>query len=117
MSCKVTTSLNTDGIVEMKNGLKLYTGTGNFSGTDGSVVIYHPFDSILSASATPLAAAAVGGGDQLTIEPSATVAANHVAHNSDGSLTPYTGKQCYVSREDAAGGTSGLAFSVLMIGR
>lgn len=109
---KVTSSINWDGVIELPNGLKLYTGTGNFSTTDTTVTIYHPFDRIIGGFVTPVSSA-YSANDQLSL--TLGTAANTVTQATDGVLTPVTARTAQVLRNSS--GTSGLGFMIVLIGR
>lgn len=113
---KVTTSLNTEALIELPGGLQMYVGTGVFSTTDASVAVNHPFDTIVGGGICAVSAAAIVGTTDL-LELRTGTSAGQVAQNSDGSLTGVSRKRADVYRETGDVGVSGLAFSVMLIGR
>lgn len=108
----ITSGINWGGYVNLGNGLALYTGTGAFVTTGTEVTIYHPFGNgaIFSAQVTPLnaSAAAAAANGQLTI----TALTRDATY---GTIKSSTAGQLTVER--AAGTTSGLEFSVSIVGR
>jgi hypothetical protein len=117
----VTSGVNFGGIVDLGNGLMLYTGNGAFTTTGTTVVINHPFGTgaIFSAQVTPVQ---VAGSEDQQDQPlyfsTATVrtTANVLFYDTTyGYLTSNTTGKATLAR--LASGSSGLLFSIQMIGR
>lgn len=109
---KVTSSINWDGVVELPNGLKMYSGTGNFVTTATTSVFYHPLDVIYGVSVS-IVSGSFDAQDQPCLQTGTT--GNTVVHNSDGSITPVTARTATVLRDSS--GSSGAGYSIILIGR
>lgn len=117
----ITTGVNTAGIIDLGNGLMAYSGNGVFTTTGTTAVINHPFGTgpIYSTQVSPVQ---VAGSEDQQDQPlyfstaAARTTANVMFYDTNyGFLTSNTSGKATIAR--LASGSSGLQFSVLMIGQ
>lgn len=114
----VSTGINNGGYTEIGNGLAIYVGTGVFTTTGTTVVINHPFGTgdIMFAGATPLCASGSEDQQDQPLYFTTGTAANTLKRDTTyGTMKAVTAGKATIAR--LASGSSGLGFSVLMIGR
>lgn len=113
---RVTDGINYGGIVELGNGLMSYSGSGVFTTTGTTVVINHPFGTgdIFSAQVTPLVAS-YSANDLCTFQSGTSANQLKVPDSTTGVVKAVTTGKATIQRNSS--GTSGLAFTVFMVGR
>lgn len=113
---RVTDGINYGGIAEIGQGMMQYSGTGVFTTTGATVVINHPFGTgdIFSAQVTPLVAA-YSANDLCSFQSGTSANQLKVPDTVTGVIKSVTSGKATVQRN--SGGTSGMAFSIIMVGR
>lgn len=110
--------VNNAGITDLGNGLQLYCGTGVFTTTGATVIINHPFGTgvdILSAVVSPMCASGSEDQQDQPLYFTTGTAANTLTRNTTyGTLRAVTPGKATIAR--LANGSTGMAFSVIMIG-
>jgi|SRR5882672_7294874 len=117
----ITSGINWAGVTDLGNGLMMYVGIGVFTTTGATAVINHPFGpgNIFGATVAPIQVA--GSEDQQDQPLYFSTAADKTTANvfnydtNLGCLTSNTSGKATIAR--LASGSSGLQFSVCMIGR
>ena len=113
----VTSGINYGGMVDLGNGLALYTGTGTFTTTSATATIYHPFG-------TGAIFSAIAGFNETTVDADDShigfkvgTSSNQLSRDTTyGTMKAVTAGTATVERNGTSGLT-GAAFSIIMIGR